>query len=118
MKSESQVRQEIVNLPTAVSETENNSAPVNNLDNNHDLGEEAPVQEPIRDKHYEYVPYYREAPKNISNQIDTRNILEEGRRKTKPPERYMLADAVPYSKATSDPLEFNDWKGAMEVEFE
>ncbi|MBW0533910.1 hypothetical protein O181_073625, partial [Austropuccinia psidii MF-1] len=123
MQSESQVRQEIVNLPTAVSETKNNSAPVVNFDNNHDLGEEAPVQEqciqePIRDKHYEYVPYYSKAPKNISNKINTRNILEEGRRKIKPPEHYMLADTVPYSKATSDPLECNHWKDAMEVEFE
>ncbi|MBW0553555.1 hypothetical protein O181_093270, partial [Austropuccinia psidii MF-1] len=118
MQRESRVRQEIVNLPTAVAGTKNYSAPAVNSDNNHDLGKEAPVQEPIRNKRYEYVPYYSKAPKNISNQINTRNILEEGRRKTKPPEHYMLADAVPYSKATSDPLECNHWKGAMELELE
>ncbi|MBW0535215.1 hypothetical protein O181_074930 [Austropuccinia psidii MF-1] len=92
MQSKPQVRQEIVNLPTAVSETENNPVSIINSDNIiHDLVEEVPVQEqsiqePIKNKHYDYVPYYSEAPKNISNEIDTWNILEEGHRITKPPE--------------------------------
>ncbi|MBW0531097.1 hypothetical protein O181_070812 [Austropuccinia psidii MF-1] len=123
MQSKPQVRQKIVNLPTVVSETENNPVPVINSDNHiHDLVEEAPVQEqsiqePIKNKHYDYVPYYSEAPKDISNKIDTQNILEEGCRIRKPPEQYMLADVVPYSKATSDPLECGHWRDAMKTEF-
>ncbi|MBW0542686.1 hypothetical protein O181_082401 [Austropuccinia psidii MF-1] len=124
MKSKPRVRQEIVALPTAVAETV--ISPVSGInadDITYDSVEEVPVQgqctqEPIKNKHYDYVPYYSEAPRNISNQIDTRNILEEGRRATKPPERYMLADVVPYAKATTDPLERNHWNDAMKTEFE
>ncbi|MBW0544591.1 hypothetical protein O181_084306, partial [Austropuccinia psidii MF-1] len=124
MRSKPRICQEIINLPTAVSETGNDTVPVVNADNAiHNLVEEAPaqeqhIQEPIKNKQYNYVPYYSEAPKNISSQIDTRNILEEGRRRTKPLERYMLADVVPYSKATSDPLECSHWKDAMRTEFD
>ncbi|MBW0557080.1 hypothetical protein O181_096795 [Austropuccinia psidii MF-1] len=119
MQSKPRVHQEIVNLPTAVSETENDPAPAINSDNIiHDLVEEVPIQEPIKNKKYYYVLYYSEAPKNISNQIDTWNILEEGCRIRKPLEQYMLADIVPYSKAMSDPLECSHWKDAMKTKFE
>ncbi|MBW0576471.1 hypothetical protein O181_116186 [Austropuccinia psidii MF-1] len=70
------------------------------------------------DNHYQYVPYYSRAPKDISNKIDTQNILKEGRQSTKQPDRYMLANVVPYSKATSDPQEGAQWKEAMKVEFD
>ncbi|MBW0535126.1 hypothetical protein O181_074841 [Austropuccinia psidii MF-1] len=69
-------------------------------------------------EHYQYVPYYSQAPRDISNKINTRNILKEERRSTKKPDQYMIAHVVPYSKATSDPQECAQRKEAMKFEFE
>ncbi|MBW0583148.1 hypothetical protein O181_122863, partial [Austropuccinia psidii MF-1] len=46
-------------------------------------------------KHYDYVPYYKQAPKNISSSISQDNII----------------------LALSDPLERTEWQKAMDTEY-
>ncbi|MBW0470027.1 hypothetical protein O181_009742 [Austropuccinia psidii MF-1] len=83
-----------------VAETTSNSPPSNAIRN------------------YAYVPYYNKAPKDISQQIDPKNIIEGRRQRNHPPDRILLADVITYSKAMSDPVEASHWKEAMNLEFD
>ncbi|MBW0468623.1 hypothetical protein O181_008338 [Austropuccinia psidii MF-1] len=67
-------------------------------------------------RNYEYVPYYKDAPRNISSSINEENILT-GRKKSQYRENLLLADLVPYSKAVSNPIEGPEWKKAMDSEY-
>ncbi|MBW0587356.1 hypothetical protein O181_127071 [Austropuccinia psidii MF-1] len=103
-ESEVQIHQDLDNLPTAVMEHENHEVPINTHEAvTHSQTKEAAIQIEgnqlvSNHKHYPYVPYYSQAPKDISNKIDTRNILKGGPQSTKQPDQYMLANVVPYSK--------------------
>ncbi|MBW0489886.1 hypothetical protein O181_029601 [Austropuccinia psidii MF-1] len=67
-------------------------------------------------KNYEYVPYYKEAPRNISSSINEDNIVT-GERNTQYRENLLLADVVPYSKVVSNLIEASEWKKAMDAEY-
>ncbi|MBW0530743.1 hypothetical protein O181_070458 [Austropuccinia psidii MF-1] len=67
-------------------------------------------------KHYDYVPYYKQAPKNISSSISQENFVL-GKRNDCNSNQLMLADVVPYAQAISDPLERTKWQKAMDTEF-
>ncbi|MBW0502971.1 hypothetical protein O181_042686 [Austropuccinia psidii MF-1] len=67
-------------------------------------------------KNYEYVPYYKEAPRNISSSINEGNIIT-GKRHSQYRDNVLLADIVPYSKALIDPIEAPEWKKAMDAEY-
>ncbi|MBW0588598.1 hypothetical protein O181_128313 [Austropuccinia psidii MF-1] len=67
-------------------------------------------------KNYKYVPYYKEAPRNISSSINKDSIVT-GKRKSHYRENLLLADIVPYSKAVNDPIEAPKWKKAMDAEY-
>ncbi|MBW0496149.1 hypothetical protein O181_035864 [Austropuccinia psidii MF-1] len=67
-------------------------------------------------KHYDYVPYYKQAPKNISRSISQDNVIL-GKRDNCDSNQLMLVDVVPYSQAISDPLERIKWQKAMDTEF-
>ncbi|MBW0573025.1 hypothetical protein O181_112740 [Austropuccinia psidii MF-1] len=67
-------------------------------------------------KHYDYVPYYKQAPKNISSSISQDNVVL-GKRNNRDSIQLMLADVVPYAQAISDPLERIEWQKAMDTEF-
>ncbi|MBW0551313.1 hypothetical protein O181_091028 [Austropuccinia psidii MF-1] len=75
------------------------------------------VRRPELSKNYEYVLYYKEAPRNISSSINEENILT-GKRNVIDRNSLLLADAVPYSKAVTDPIEAPEWKKAMDVEYQ
>ncbi|MBW0540675.1 hypothetical protein O181_080390 [Austropuccinia psidii MF-1] len=68
-------------------------------------------------KNYDYVPYYKEAPRNISSLIDKDNIIT-GKRNLQYRDNVLLADTVPYSKAFIDPIEAPEWKKAMDSEYQ
>ncbi|MBW0534081.1 hypothetical protein O181_073796 [Austropuccinia psidii MF-1] len=68
-------------------------------------------------RNYEYVPYYKDAPRNISSSINEENIIS-GKRKPQNRENFLLADVVPYSKAVIDPIEGPKWKEAMDAEYQ
>ncbi|MBW0480305.1 hypothetical protein O181_020020 [Austropuccinia psidii MF-1] len=84
IQSEVQICQDLDNLPTAVMEHENHEIPINTHEAaSHSQTKESPIQVEgnqlfSNHKHYQYVPYYSQAPKDISNKIDTQNILKEG----------------------------------------
>ncbi|MBW0478163.1 hypothetical protein O181_017878 [Austropuccinia psidii MF-1] len=63
-----------------------------------------------------YVPYYKEAPRNISSSISQDNIVE-GKRNACHADQLLLTDAVPYPQAVNDPIERTEWKKAMDAEF-
>ncbi|MBW0538155.1 hypothetical protein O181_077870, partial [Austropuccinia psidii MF-1] len=67
-------------------------------------------------KHYDYVPYYKQAPKNISSSISQDNIIL-GKRNDRDSHQLMLVDIVPYAQALSDPLERTEWQKAMDTEY-
>ncbi|MBW0588870.1 hypothetical protein O181_128585 [Austropuccinia psidii MF-1] len=67
-------------------------------------------------KTYEYVPYYKEAPRNISSSINKDNIIT-GKRHSQYRDNVLLTDIVPYSKALIDPIEAPEWKKAMDEEY-
>ncbi|MBW0536023.1 hypothetical protein O181_075738 [Austropuccinia psidii MF-1] len=67
-------------------------------------------------KHYDYVPYYKQAPKNILSSISEDNVVL-GKRNNRDSNQLMLADVVPYAQAISDPLERIEWQKAMDTEF-
>ncbi|MBW0483463.1 hypothetical protein O181_023178 [Austropuccinia psidii MF-1] len=67
-------------------------------------------------KHYDYVPYYKQAPKNISSSISQDNIIL-GKRNDCDSHQLMLADIVPYAQALSDPLERTEWQKVMDTEY-
>ncbi|MBW0501905.1 hypothetical protein O181_041620 [Austropuccinia psidii MF-1] len=67
-------------------------------------------------KNYEYVPYYKEAPRNISSSINKDNIVTR-KRNSHYRENLSLADIVPYSKAVNNPIEAPEWKKAMDAEY-
>ncbi|MBW0566595.1 hypothetical protein O181_106310 [Austropuccinia psidii MF-1] len=67
-------------------------------------------------KNYEYVPYYKEAPRNIYSSINEDNIVT-GKRNCHYRENLLLADVVPYSKAVNDPIEAPAWKKAMDAKY-
>ncbi|MBW0476036.1 hypothetical protein O181_015751 [Austropuccinia psidii MF-1] len=69
-----------------------------------------------KSKHYDYVPYYKQAPKNISSSISQNNIIL-GKRNDRDSHQLMLADIVPYAQALSDPLERTEWQKAMDKEY-
>ncbi|MBW0576867.1 hypothetical protein O181_116582 [Austropuccinia psidii MF-1] len=75
------------------------------------------IGRPELSKNYEYVPYYKEAPKNISSSINTENIIT-GKRNIADRDSLLLADAVPYSKAVTDPIEAPEWKKEMDAEYQ
>ncbi|MBW0531393.1 hypothetical protein O181_071108 [Austropuccinia psidii MF-1] len=68
-------------------------------------------------KNYEYVPYYKEAPRKISSSISEENTLT-GKRNIVDRNSLLLADVVPYSKAVTDPIEAPEWKKAMDAEYQ
>ncbi|MBW0563613.1 hypothetical protein O181_103328 [Austropuccinia psidii MF-1] len=68
-------------------------------------------------KEYAYVPYYKEEPRNISSSISEENILT-GKRNIVDRNSLLLADAVPYSKAVTNPIEAPEWKKAMDAEYQ
>ncbi|MBW0475788.1 hypothetical protein O181_015503 [Austropuccinia psidii MF-1] len=55
-------------------------------------------------KKYDYVPYYKEAPRNISSSISQDKIVE-GKRNARHSDQLLLTDAVPYLQAVNDPIE-------------
>ncbi|MBW0533619.1 hypothetical protein O181_073334 [Austropuccinia psidii MF-1] len=67
-------------------------------------------------KNYEYVPYYKEAPRNISSSINEGNIITR-KRHSQYRDNVLLTDIVPYSKALIDPIEASEWKKAMDEEY-
>ncbi|MBW0588167.1 hypothetical protein O181_127882 [Austropuccinia psidii MF-1] len=67
-------------------------------------------------KNYVYVPYYKEAPRNISSSINKDNIIT-GKRHSQYRDNVLLTDIVPYSKALIDPIEAPEWKKAMDEEY-
>ncbi|MBW0488905.1 hypothetical protein O181_028620 [Austropuccinia psidii MF-1] len=75
----------------------------------------APVMKKL--KNYDYVPYYKEAPKDITSSISKDNIVL-GKRNARNPDQLLLTDVVPYSQAISDPIEGTEWKKAMDTKFE
>ncbi|MBW0464999.1 hypothetical protein O181_004714 [Austropuccinia psidii MF-1] len=68
------------------------------------------------DKHFEYVPFYDKPEKNISSNICSKNIVE-GKRNRKQTEKLLLTDVVPYSQAMNNKNEQDQWKEAMDLEF-
>ncbi|MBW0576753.1 hypothetical protein O181_116468 [Austropuccinia psidii MF-1] len=68
-------------------------------------------------KNYDYVPYYKEAPRNISSSISQDNIVE-GKRNVCHSDQLLLTDVVPYLHAVNDPIERIEWKKAMDAEFD
>ncbi|MBW0526753.1 hypothetical protein O181_066468 [Austropuccinia psidii MF-1] len=68
-------------------------------------------------KKYDYVPYYKEAPRNISSSISQDNIVE-GKRNVRHSDQPLLTDAVPYLQAVNDPIKKTKWKKAMDAEFD
>ncbi|MBW0516627.1 hypothetical protein O181_056342 [Austropuccinia psidii MF-1] len=68
-------------------------------------------------RNYEYVPYYKDAPRNISSSINEEEIIV-GKRKSQNRENFLLADVVPYSKAVTDPIEGPKWKKPMDAEYQ
>ncbi|MBW0493581.1 hypothetical protein O181_033296 [Austropuccinia psidii MF-1] len=66
---------------------------------------------------YAYVPYYNQAPRDISHQIDSRNIAEGSSKKSNLPDRVFVADLITYSKPMNNPIESKNWKEAMNLEF-
>ncbi|MBW0527032.1 hypothetical protein O181_066747 [Austropuccinia psidii MF-1] len=73
-------------------------------------------QELATNRHYQYVPYYKEPEKHISSSVSTDNIIE-GKQIRKNPDRLFLTDVVPYTQAIKDPIEKDLWKEAMDQEF-
>ncbi|MBW0577677.1 hypothetical protein O181_117392 [Austropuccinia psidii MF-1] len=69
-----------------------------------------------KSKHYDYVPYYKEAPKNISSSISQDNIVL-GKRNARDSNKLILEDVVPYTQAISNPLERKKWQKAMGTKF-
>ncbi|MBW0545051.1 hypothetical protein O181_084766 [Austropuccinia psidii MF-1] len=67
-------------------------------------------------KNYEYVPYYKEAPRNISSSINKGNIIT-GKRHSQYRDNVLLTNIVPYSKALIDPIKAPEWKKAMDEEY-
>ncbi|MBW0557098.1 hypothetical protein O181_096813 [Austropuccinia psidii MF-1] len=61
-------------------------------------------QELVTNKHYQYVPYYKEPEKHISRSVSSDNIIE-GKQIRKNPDRLFLTDLVPYTQAMKDPIE-------------
>ncbi|MBW0566130.1 hypothetical protein O181_105845 [Austropuccinia psidii MF-1] len=76
------------------------------------------ITQPNVKKHYAYVPYYNQAPKDISHQINPKNIVEGSRRRTNHPETVLLADVITYSKAMNNPRKSKHWEEAMNLEFD
>ncbi|MBW0478673.1 hypothetical protein O181_018388 [Austropuccinia psidii MF-1] len=70
-----------------------------------------------KSKNYDYVPYYKEAPKNITSSISQDNIIV-GKRNICHPDQLLLTDAVLYLKAIIDPIEGIKWKKAMDTKYE
>ncbi|MBW0539744.1 hypothetical protein O181_079459 [Austropuccinia psidii MF-1] len=75
------------------------------------------VRRPELSRNYECVPYYKEAPRNISSSINEENILT-CKRNVVDRNSLLLADVVPYSKAVTDPIEAPEWKKEMDVEYQ
>ncbi|MBW0569207.1 hypothetical protein O181_108922 [Austropuccinia psidii MF-1] len=73
-------------------------------------------QELVTNKHYQYVPYYKEPEKHISSSVSPDNIIE-GKQIRKNPDKLFLTDLVPYTQAMKDPIEKDKWKEAMDQEF-
>ncbi|MBW0572690.1 hypothetical protein O181_112405, partial [Austropuccinia psidii MF-1] len=67
-------------------------------------------------KNYEYVPYHKEAPRNISSSINKGNIIK-GKRHSQYRDNVFLTDIVPYSKALIDTIKAPEWKKAMAEEY-
>ncbi|MBW0565113.1 hypothetical protein O181_104828, partial [Austropuccinia psidii MF-1] len=67
-------------------------------------------------KNYEYLPYYKEAPRNISSSINKDNIIT-GKRCSQYRDNVLLTDIVPYYKALIDPIEAPECKKAMDEEY-
>ncbi|MBW0470562.1 hypothetical protein O181_010277 [Austropuccinia psidii MF-1] len=67
-------------------------------------------------KNYEYVPYNKEAQRNISSSINAGNIIT-GKRHSQYRYNVLLTDIVPYSKALINPIEAPEWKKAMDEEY-
>ncbi|MBW0526203.1 hypothetical protein O181_065918 [Austropuccinia psidii MF-1] len=66
-------------------------------------------------KNYKYVPYYKEAPRNIFSSINEDKIVT-GKRNTLYRENLLLADVVPYLKVVNSLIEAPEWKKAMDAE--
>ncbi|MBW0560932.1 hypothetical protein O181_100647 [Austropuccinia psidii MF-1] len=82
----------------------------------HDLSEPENLPEPVstalltkKSKNYDYVLYYKEAPKNITISISQDNIMV-GKRNILHPVQLLLNDAVLYLQAIIDPIEGIKWK--------
>ncbi|MBW0558812.1 hypothetical protein O181_098527, partial [Austropuccinia psidii MF-1] len=117
------MRQDVVSLPLPVIKEHMSPMP-DTLPVNEDggstqqtTGKVSEITQPNVKKHYAYVPYYNQAPKDISHQIDPKNILEGSRRRTNLPETVLLAVLITYSKAMNDPSESKHWEEAMNLEF-
>ncbi|MBW0468569.1 hypothetical protein O181_008284 [Austropuccinia psidii MF-1] len=70
-----------------------------------------------KSKKYDYLPYYKEAPKTITSSISQDDIMV-GKRNICHPDQLLLTDAVPYSQAIIDPIEGIEWKKAMDTKYE
>ncbi|MBW0554946.1 hypothetical protein O181_094661 [Austropuccinia psidii MF-1] len=71
----------------------------------------------VANKHYDYVPFYKKPPKNISSSVSDNNLVEV-KQTRQAPDCFYLIDIVPYSRALSTPTEKNHWKTAMDTEFD
>ncbi|MBW0481583.1 hypothetical protein O181_021298 [Austropuccinia psidii MF-1] len=67
-------------------------------------------------KNYQYVPFYDKPPNHISSTISSDNIIE-GRRNRNMPDLLLLTDTIPYNQAIFNDSEKQEWKKAMDNEF-
>ncbi|MBW0475214.1 hypothetical protein O181_014929 [Austropuccinia psidii MF-1] len=67
-------------------------------------------------QNYDYIRYYKEAPRHISSSISQDNIVE-GKRNACHSDQLLLTDTVPYLQAVNDPIERTEWRKAMDAEF-
>ncbi|MBW0529442.1 hypothetical protein O181_069157 [Austropuccinia psidii MF-1] len=97
-------KEQIANDPVTISSSSPIIEPSSQMNSN------------ARTKGWDYVPFYDKAPKNISVDISTDNILVGSRRRTT--DSAMLMDVVPYSQAMSNSKEKHLWNDAMKKEFD
>ncbi|MBW0509437.1 hypothetical protein O181_049152 [Austropuccinia psidii MF-1] len=118
------LRQDVFSLPLPVVKDHVSSTPAISLVDNIECSDQQATgntNETTKSNaksNYAYVPYYDQAPRDISHQIDSRNIIEGSRWKGNISDRVLLADLVTYSKAMNDPIKSKHWEEAMNLEFD
>ncbi|MBW0512354.1 hypothetical protein O181_052069 [Austropuccinia psidii MF-1] len=107
LKIKLRVPASLSNIPEATNDSYKTENPP-------ELASAVPTTEKL--KNYDYVPYYKEAPRHISSSISQDNIVE-GKRNARHSDQLLLTDTVPYLQEVNDPIEQTKWRKAMDAEF-